>query len=113
MGKEFTSAVVLASVSGIVGIGSIYGTLTVDAAAVEAKVGAVKLAGRKSVLLCAHPDNSGYIYVGLDNTVTAAKFLYVLQGGAGISIDVVPEDNVSIYVIGSAVGQKLGVMEGI
>ena len=113
MGKEFSSNVVVSSNTGIIGTGSVYGVMTVGLAAMEVKIGAEKLAGRKSVTLCAHPDNSGYIYLGLDNTVAVNKYMFVLPGGAGLNIELDSADDLDIFVIGSAANQGLGVLEGI
>lgn len=113
MGKEFSSNVIISSNTGIIGTGSVYGTMTVGTAAEEVKVGAAKLAGRKSVTLCAHPDNTGYIYIGLDDEVATNKYLFVLPGGAGLNIELDVAADLDIFVIGSAANQGLGVLEGI
>lgn len=113
MGKEFTTNVTISSNLSILGTGSVYGQMVVGAAAAEIKVDAAKLSGRGSVVLNAHPDNAGYIYLGLDNLVTATKYFYVLAGGAGVMIEFDVSDNVALYAYGSIAGQKMGVLESI
>jgi hypothetical protein len=113
MGKQFQNSVVVSSNTGLIGTGSVYAQQTIGAAAAEIKVGGSKLSGRKSVTLCAHPDNTGYIYIGMDNTVTASKYWYVLAGGAGITIELDPAAALGVWAYGSAAGQLLGVLEGI
>jgi hypothetical protein len=112
MAQEFASNVIVANEYTLLGVGSIYNMLTVNAVAVEVMAAGAKLAGRTTVMVQAHPDNTGYIYLGLDNTVTSAKNFFCLPGGAGITIKLDSTDNISIFAIGSAAGQLLSVLEG-
>jgi hypothetical protein len=112
MAKEFSSNVIVANEYTLIGAGSAYNMLTINAAVAEIMAGGEKLAGRTTVMVQAHPDNTGYIYLGLDNDVTAVNNFFCLAGGAGITIKLDSIDNISIYAIGSAAGQLLSVLEG-
>jgi hypothetical protein len=112
MAQEFSSNVIVANEYTLIGAGSSYNMLTINTAAVEIMANAVKLAGRTTLMVQAHPDNAGYIYLGLDNTVTAAKNFFCLAGGDGLTIKLDSIDNISIYAIGSAAGQLLSLLEG-
>lgn len=111
MGKEYQSNVIVANEYTLLGTGSLYNEITFGTTATEIKVGTTKLSGRTVVTMCAHPDNSGYIYVGLDNTVSPTKYLYVLTGGAAASFKINTADNPTLYAVGSVMGQRCGVCE--
>lgn len=112
MAQEFASNVVVANEYTLLGIGSVYERLTVGVAAIEVKAGVDKLAGRTTITVQAHPDNTGVIFLGLDNTVTANHYFYCLSGGSAITLRLDSVDNISIYAIASVVGQIMGVIEG-
>ena len=60
---------------------------------------------RKAFVLAAKITNTGYIYVGFDNTVTTTKYFEQLSPGKSIMID---DYCGEIWVYGSAAGQLLG-----
>lgn len=114
MGRpDYSSNVTVANEYTLLGTGTLFGRLTVGAAAVEVKVGAAALANRKIVSIQAHPDNAGYIYIGFDNTVTDANYAFVLSAGSMVSINLDASAALEIYAIASAADQYVGVVEGV
>ena len=109
---QFSGSVTVANEYTLLGNGSVYNQLTFTTVAQEIKVGGSKLAGRKTLTIQAHPDNAGYIYIGLDNTVTNVKYFIALSAGMPITIKFNSIDALSIWGYGSAAGQLLGVLEG-
>lgn len=114
MPAQFAGSVTIANEYTLFGTGTLFNQMTIGASASLIKCGAsVQLAGRTTVTLKAHPDNSGYIYIGFDSTVTASKWGYVLAGGDAITFTMDTADNLTMYAYGSAAGQLMGVTEGI
>lgn len=62
-----------------------------------------------AILIKASPDNSGRVYVGTDNTVTAdstdATDGFELSAGESVVVEI--DDPSKIFVIASATGQKV------
>jgi hypothetical protein len=112
MAKPEFSADVIATDTSLLGVGSIYNALVIGVAAQELRIGAAALAGRSSVVVTAHPDNTGYVYIGLDNLVTTAKYFIALPGGSGITVKCDPSGSLKLWAIGSAAGQNVGLLEG-
>lgn len=109
---QFDGSITVANEYTLIGAGSVYGRLTAGVAAIEIKIGASKLSGRTTVTIQAHPDNAGYVYIGLDNAVSATNYFAVLAGGSPISIKLDSIDLLSIWVLGSQAAQYIGVIEG-
>lgn len=75
---------------------------TVGAAAVSAIAANTD---RKGCIVQAKSTNTGIIYIGFDNTVTATKWVAELLPGMAFSID---DYRGALFAIGSAAGQLLG-----
>ncbi|UWG95515.1 hypothetical protein LPY66_11335 [Dehalobacter sp. DCM] len=107
---EFSSNVIVSG-GAVVGLNSEYGRLTVGTTAVAVKAGAEAVSARTGTVLAAHPDNTGYIYLGLDDTVSATNYMMVLPAGQIVTIDIDNEVDVPIYAIASVADQYMGVCE--
>lgn len=111
--EDYSANVTVANEYTLYGTGTLFARVTVGTSAVEAKVGASKLTGRKTVGLKAHPDNTGYVYVGFTNLVSSTNYGWVLAGGDAIEFTLDSADGLEVWLIGSAAGQYVGLIEGI
>jgi hypothetical protein len=109
---EFSADVVVANEYTLHSSNSVYNTIDVGIAAVEVKAGAAALVDRTTVSLQADPNNTGALYLGLDNTVSTLKWFMCLMPGMGIELRVSTSNPPTFYVISNAAGQKAGIVEG-
>lgn len=108
---QFSNTVEVAG-GAVIGVNSLYGVLTLLAAtATEIKKGAAALVARTGVTINSHPDNADSIYVGLDNTVSDTNWVFCLQGGNAISIDLDSDNEVPIYLYSPTAGVRAGFAE--
>lgn len=109
---EFDNMVVISQEDSFIGSGSVDGQLIVGMLPVEIKVGADRLPGRALLTVQAHPDNSGLVYIGLDDDLSATDCAFVLTPGQGVSIKLDKKANLPVYALGSAADQKINIIEG-
>lgn len=110
-GREYTANVVVSTDYTLLGSESAYNQLTIGTTVTEIKVGAERLVSRTVLFLNAHKDNTGVIYIGLDNQVSNSKWFLMLEPSEKMALKLDSADDVAIYAIASAAGQKVGICE--
>lgn len=112
MGSEFGSQVTVANEYTLTGLSSLWGRVTVGAAAVQAMIGGGRLAGRTSVFIQCHPSNADNVYVGFSNAVSASNYAMVMPAGDAKQVTLPSSQDVQIWLFSPTASQFVGVIEG-